>query len=48
VNGFSDQYPVELEVFLECAREAGLHADRRFPSSPLQTVSVNFFTAPQA
>jgi hypothetical protein len=48
VNGFSDQYPVELQVFLECAREAGLHADRRFPSSPLQTVSVNFFTAPQA
>jgi hypothetical protein len=48
VNGFSDQYPVELEVFLDCAREAGLHADRRFPSSPLQTVSVNFFTAPQA
>jgi hypothetical protein len=48
VNGFSDQYPVELQVFLDCAREAGLHADRRFPSSPLQTVSVNFFTAPQA
>ena len=48
VNGFSDQYPVELEVFLECAREAGLHADRRFPSSALQTVSVNYFTAPQA
>ncbi len=48
VNGFSDQYPAELQVFLDCAREAGLHADRRFPSSPLQTVSVNFFTAPQA
>jgi hypothetical protein len=48
VNGFSDQYPVELQVFLDCAREAGLHADRRFPSSELQTVSVNFFTAPQA
>lgn len=48
VNGFSDQYPVELQVFLDCAREAGLHADRRFPASALQTVSVNFFTAPQA
>jgi hypothetical protein len=51
-HGFSDQYLVEVPVFLECAREAGLHADARFqaryPHSELATVSLNFFTAPQA
>jgi hypothetical protein len=49
-HGFSDQYLVELPVFLECAREAGLEADPRyqskFPPSDLATVSINFFTAP--
>jgi hypothetical protein len=49
-HGFSDQFLVELPVFLECAREAGLVADARFqakfPPSELATVSVNFFTAP--
>jgi hypothetical protein len=48
-HGFSDQYLVELPVFLKCAREAGLHADSRyqckFPASDLATVSINFFTA---
>ncbi len=48
-HGFSDQYLVELPVFLNCAREAGLHADPRyqcrFPASELATVSINFFTA---
>jgi hypothetical protein len=48
-HGFSDQYLVELPIFLDCAREAGLHADsrfqHRFPSSELATVSVNFFTS---
>lgn len=48
-HGFSDQYLVELEVFLACAREAGLTADERFqarfPPSNLATVSINFFTA---
>jgi hypothetical protein len=48
-HGFSDQYLVELPVFLNCAREAGLHADSkyqcRFPASDLATVSINFFTA---
>ena len=48
-HGFSDQYLVELPIFLECAREAGLQADDRyhakFPASDLATVSVNFFTA---
>lgn len=48
-HGYSDQYLVELDVFLECAREAGLRADPRyqasFPPSELATVSINFFTA---
>lgn len=48
-HGFSDQYLVELPIFLDCAREAGLQADDRyhakFPASALATVSVNFFTA---
>jgi hypothetical protein len=47
-HGFSDQYLVELPLFLDCAREAGLHADTRFqckfPPSDLATVSINFFT----
>ena len=48
-HGFSDQYLVEVPVFLDCAREAGLWADPRFqaayPPSELATVSINFFTA---
>ena len=48
-HGFSDQYLVELPIFLDCAREAGLRADPRhqckFPPSELATVSVNFFAA---
>ncbi|MBZ5644602.1 MAG: class I SAM-dependent methyltransferase [Acidobacteriia bacterium] len=48
-HGYSDQYLVELPVFLKCCREAGLQADPRyqfrFPPSELATVSVNFFTA---
>jgi hypothetical protein len=46
-HAFSDQYLVELPLFLECAREAGLWADERhqckFPPSELATVSINFF-----
>jgi hypothetical protein len=48
-HGYSDQYLVEVPVFLECAREAGLHPDprfrSRFPPSELATVTLNFFTA---
>jgi hypothetical protein len=48
-HGFSDQYLVELDVFLDCAREAGLAPDERFqakfPPSDLATISINFFTA---
>jgi hypothetical protein len=51
-HGFSDQYLVELDVFLDCAREAGLTSDERFqakfPPSGLATVSINFFTAEKA
>lgn len=51
-HGFSDQYLVELQVFLDCAREAGLHADprfqARFPPSDLAMISLNYFNAPQA
>jgi hypothetical protein len=47
-HGFSDQYLIELPIFLDCAREAGLWADPRFqaayPPSELATVSINFFT----
>jgi hypothetical protein len=47
-HGFSDQYLVELPVFLDCVREAGLHTDLRcqskFPPSDLATVSINFLT----
>jgi len=46
-RGFSDQYLVEMPVFLDCAREAGLHTDPRyqfkFPPSEPPTVSINFF-----
>jgi hypothetical protein len=48
-HGYSDQYLVEVPVFLECAREAGLHPEprfqARFPPSELATVTLNFFTA---
>jgi hypothetical protein len=47
-HGFSDQYLVELPIFLDCVREAGLHTDPRFqckfPPTELATVSINFFT----
>ncbi|MGA7295164.1 MAG: hypothetical protein WBW53_16175 [Terriglobales bacterium] len=47
-HGFSDQYLVELPVFLDASKEAGLRADPRFqakfPPSELATVSINFFT----
>jgi hypothetical protein len=47
-HGFSDQYLVELPVFLDAAKEAGLKTDPRFqakfPPSELATVSINFFT----
>ena len=51
-HGFSDQYLIELPLFLEYVREAGLQSDERyqckFPPSELATVSINFFTTPGA
>jgi hypothetical protein len=48
-HGYSDQYLVEVPIFLACAREAGLRPEARFqsqfPPSELATVSINFFTA---
>lgn len=45
MHGFSDQYIVELDVFLRAAAAAGLYPEgtirRRFPDSDLATVSVN-------
>jgi len=47
-HGFSDQYLVEVPIFLDCIREAGLHAETRyqtkFPPSELATVSINYVT----
>ncbi len=44
-HGFSDQYIVELDVFLKVAKEAGLFPDdkyaAKFPNSDLATVSIN-------
>jgi hypothetical protein len=49
-HGYSDQFLVEIPVFLACARKAGLDRDPRFqaqfPSSDIGTVSLNFFTVP--
>ncbi len=51
-HGFSDQYLVELPIFLECAREAGLQANEKyqskFPPNELATVSLSYFTAPNS
>ena len=44
-HGYSDQYIVELEVFLKAAREAGLSPtpefEAKFPSSDLASISIN-------
>jgi hypothetical protein len=49
-HGYSDQYLVEVPVFLDRALESGLQADARyqatFPPSELATVSINLFAAP--
>ena len=48
-HGYSDQYIVEVPVFLKVAKEAGLHPDphfsRKFPNSDLATVTVNLLRA---
>ncbi len=44
-HGFSDQYILEVEQFLNIAKEVGLSPDpqfqRKFPNSELSTVSIN-------
>jgi hypothetical protein len=49
INGYSDQYPLEIAVFLACAAMAGLDRHPRFqaqfPSSDLGVVSLSYFTA---
>ncbi len=48
-HGYSDQYIVEIPVFMKVLEEAGLKADpkfsKKFPDSELATVSVNLFRA---
>ena len=48
-HGYSDQYILELEVFLKAAREAGLppvpEFQAKFPSSDLASISVNLLRA---
>ena len=48
-HGYSDQYIVEIPVFMKILKEAGLNADpkfsKKFPDSDLATVSVNLFRA---
>ena len=44
-HGYSDQFILELDVFQQIAKEAGLHPDdkysAKFPNNDLATVSVN-------
>ena len=46
-HGYSDQYIVEYEVFLECAKKAGLEQlkdySKLFPSEKLASISLNLF-----
>lgn len=46
-HGYSDQYIVEVGVFLKALEEAGLYPDqnqfRKFPDSDLASVTVNLF-----
>ena len=46
-HGYSDQYIVEYEVFLECAKRAGLKQlkdhSKVFPNDKLVTISLNVF-----
>jgi len=48
-HGYSDQYILELDVFLKAAREAGLSPvprfQSKFPASDLATISINLLHA---
>jgi len=51
-HGYSDQYLVEHDVFLACAREAGLLPDpdrsAKFPPNERATVSINLLIASES
>ena len=44
-HGFSDQYIVELDIFLDAIAKAGIGIDPthsyRFPSEEISTISIN-------
>jgi SAM-dependent methyltransferase len=48
-HGYSDQYIIEIDEFMQIMAEVGLVADmgkhRRYPNSELATVSINLFKA---
>ncbi|MBO3461241.1 hypothetical protein G7B40_013580 [Aetokthonos hydrillicola Thurmond2011] len=48
-QGYTDQYPVELPVFLAAAEAAGLVANScyqtKYPPNDLATISINYFTS---
>ena len=51
-HGFSQQYPVDFEVFMQAAGAAGfaatLHHQRRYPSrKPFVSISINHFRVPK-
>lgn len=48
IHGFTDQYPVELDIHMQAAETAGFSCEERFharfPKSELATISINLFT----
>ena len=45
-HGFSDQYLVEYETFIECAKIAKLNLNKKsilFPNDKISTISINYF-----
>lgn len=49
-HGFSDQYTIEIPVFMAGAQEAGLELviQVKLPNTPAATVSINYFKARQS
>ena len=47
IHGYSDQFIVEYEIFLQCAQLAGLNKiskySKVFPNEELATISLNIF-----
>ena len=44
-HGYTDQYILELDIMLNCAKKAGLYAEnkfqRKYPDGDLTTISIN-------